>query len=163
PAAADDRRSPHVRGRGGDGHDLRGAGDAPGVAGRPAPRPWRGRSRPAAGGDDAARLVARPVRARARRAPAGSPARRREPHDLPERWRPLAPWVEQVVEESLGKGGRGLLVFHGQVVVPGWPDRHAVLRVDEGGGLASGAPCATLRLAGGLVAAARIFAGWELT
>jgi hypothetical protein len=26
----------------------------------------------------------------------------------------LAPWVEQLVEESLGKGGRGLLVFPGQ-------------------------------------------------
>jgi len=83
--------------------------------------------------------------------------------DLPERWRPLAPWVEQVVEESLGKGGRGLLVFSGQEPAGGWPDRHAVLRVDEGGGTAcDGAPVAALRLAGGLAAAARLFAGWEL-
>jgi hypothetical protein len=84
--------------------------------------------------------------------------------DLPERWRPLAPWIEQVVEESLGKGGRGLLVFAGQEPAAGWPDRHAVLRVDEGGGTpCGGAPAAALRLAGGLAAAARLFVGWELT
>ncbi|HXM57490.1 MAG TPA: hypothetical protein VOB72_18980 [Candidatus Dormibacteraeota bacterium] len=86
--------------------------------------------------------------------------------DLPDRWRPLAPWVEQVVEESLGKGDRGLLVFHGQEAVEGWADRHAVLRFDEGGGLVpGGAPVAVLRLAvgGGLAGAARFFVGWELT
>ena len=93
--------------------------------------------------------------------------------DLPERWRALGPWVEQVVEESLGKGGRGLLVFHGQdpAGAAGWPDRHAVLRVDEGGPgpRAPARPEATLRLgvaadlAGRLAAAARFFLGWELT
>jgi glucose-6-phosphate isomerase len=88
--------------------------------------------------------------------------------DLPERWRPLAPWVEQVVEESLGKGGRGLLVFHGQDPA-GWQERHAVLRVDEGGGVVTGVPTATLRLgaaadiAGRLAVVARFFSGWELT
>ncbi|HEY4028666.1 MAG TPA: hypothetical protein VGO86_19725 [Candidatus Dormibacteraeota bacterium] len=93
--------------------------------------------------------------------------------DLPERWRPLAPWVEQVVEESLGKGGCGLLVFPGQDLASagGWPDRHAVLRFDEGGpgAPAPARPVATLRLgaatgrAGRLAMAARFFAGWELT
>jgi glucose-6-phosphate isomerase len=90
--------------------------------------------------------------------------------DLPERWRSLGPWVEQVVEESLGKGGRGLLVFCGQDLstAANWPDRHAVLRVDEGAGLASTRPTATLRLdpaadvPGRLAVAARFFLGWEL-
>ncbi|HYW24742.1 MAG TPA: hypothetical protein VE953_11300 [Terriglobales bacterium] len=92
--------------------------------------------------------------------------------DLPERWRSLGPWVEQVVEESLGKGGRGLLVFHGQdlAAAAGWPDRHAVLRVDEGGarGRTTTRPCATLRLDGAtdlggrLAVAARFFLGWDL-
>lgn len=92
--------------------------------------------------------------------------------DLPDRWRSLGPWVEQVVEESLGKGGRGLLVFHGQdlAAAAGWPDRHAVLRVDEGGSAAldPARPHATLRLDGApdlpgrLAVAARFFLGWEL-
>ena len=32
---------------------------------------------------------------------------------LPEEWAGSAPWIEQVVEESLGKDGKGFLVFHG--------------------------------------------------
>ncbi len=92
--------------------------------------------------------------------------------DLPERWRGLAAWIEQVVEESLGKGGRGLLVFPGQdlAAARAWPDRSVVLRVDEGngGGGAPGRPLALLRLAQEpgtaerLAAAARVFAGWDL-
>ena len=92
--------------------------------------------------------------------------------DLPERWCPLAPWVEQVVEESLGKAGRGLLVFHDQDVAAAgdWPDRCAILRLDEGGpGAAVPArPTATLWLgdatdvASRLAVLARFFAGWDL-
>lgn len=33
---------------------------------------------------------------------------------LPPSWRGLAPWIEQVVEESLGKDGKGWLVFFNQ-------------------------------------------------
>jgi glucose-6-phosphate isomerase len=33
---------------------------------------------------------------------------------LPPEWRGLGPWVEQLVEESLGKGGKGWLVFYDQ-------------------------------------------------
>ena len=33
---------------------------------------------------------------------------------LPPGWEGFAPWLEQLVEESLGKGGKGLLVFSGQ-------------------------------------------------
>jgi hypothetical protein len=95
--------------------------------------------------------------------------------DLPERWRGLAPWIEQVVEESLGKGGRGLLVFPGQDLgaADAWPDRFVVLRADEGngnggGGALPGRPLARLRLgqepgtAERLATAARVFAGWNL-
>src|SRR5207302_53788 len=94
--------------------------------------------------------------------------------DLPERWRGIAAWIEQVVEERLGKGGRGLLVFPGQdlATAAAWPDRFSVLRIDEGGGAAdlAGRPLAVLRAAGGepadvagrLAAAGRLFAGWDL-
>jgi hypothetical protein len=91
--------------------------------------------------------------------------------DLPARWRGLAPWIEQVVEESLGKGGRGLLVFHGQemAAAAAWPDRFSVLRVDEGAGTpVPGRPQAVLDLpaatdrAARLAVAARVFAGWDL-
>lgn len=83
----------------------------------------------------------------------------------------LGPWVEQVVEESLGKGGRGLLVFLDQDLhaAASWPDRYSVVRV--GGGTAAapeGRPAADLRLDVGsdgldrLTATARFFAGWNL-
>ncbi len=89
--------------------------------------------------------------------------------DLPERWAPVAPWVEQVVEESLGKDGRGLLVFHGQDLTSAslWPDRFTVLRVDEGSGTeVPGRPLAQLQLAteadSRLAVCARFFSGWNL-
>jgi hypothetical protein len=31
---------------------------------------------------------------------------------LPEGWQPLAHWIEQLMEESLGKGGKGIVVFN---------------------------------------------------
>lgn len=34
--------------------------------------------------------------------------------DLPKRWDPLLPWIEQLMEESLGKDGKGIMVFSGQ-------------------------------------------------
>jgi glucose-6-phosphate isomerase len=91
--------------------------------------------------------------------------------DLPPRWAPIAPWVEQVVEESLGKEDRGLLVFHDQDVesAAAWPDRFCILRVDEGSGAElPDRPLAVLRLdtATDLVSraatCARCFSGWNL-
>lgn len=91
--------------------------------------------------------------------------------DLPRRWAPLAPWVEQVVEESLGKDGRGLLVFHDQDLASAgsWPDRFSILRVDEGSGAElPDRPRAVLRLdpdsdqASRLATCARWFSGWNL-
>ncbi|MBI3944792.1 MAG: hypothetical protein HY321_02660 [Armatimonadetes bacterium] len=35
---------------------------------------------------------------------------------LPPEWAAIAPWVEQVAEESLGKGGKGFLIFYGEPV-----------------------------------------------
>lgn len=91
--------------------------------------------------------------------------------DLAPADRGLGPWVEQVVEESLGKGGRGLLIFLDQDLgaVGELPDRVSVVRVEEG----SGAPLPDrphheLKLGRGdgvggrLEAAARFFAGWDL-
>jgi glucose-6-phosphate isomerase len=92
--------------------------------------------------------------------------------DLPRRWAPLAPWVEQVVEESLGKDGRGLLVFYDQDLrsASAWPDRFCVLQIDEGsGGERPSRPWAGLRIDSPddrvslMVACARCFAGWNLT
>lgn len=91
--------------------------------------------------------------------------------DMPRRWTALAPWVEQVVEESLGKGGRGLLVFHDQDLrwAGGWPDRFSILRIAEGSGVRlPDRPLATLQLDGAtdslsrLATTARVFAGWNL-
>lgn len=91
--------------------------------------------------------------------------------DLPPRWASLAPWLEQVVEESLGKGGHGLLVFHHQDVghAASWPDRFSILQVDEGSGAQlPERPRAVLELgpAGDstsqLVTCARFFAGCNL-
>jgi glucose-6-phosphate isomerase len=92
--------------------------------------------------------------------------------DLPARWRPLAPWIEQVVEESLGKEDRGLLVFYDQDLgaAARWPDRFCILSVNEGSGAQlSGRPRAVLHLESAddpsarLAASARCFAGWDLT
>jgi glucose-6-phosphate isomerase len=91
--------------------------------------------------------------------------------DLPDRWAPFAPWVEQVVEESLGKEGRGLLVFHGQDLssTSRWPDRFGVLRIDDGSGAdVPNRPLAKLHLeteAGNvsrLAVCARFFSGWNV-
>src|SRR5258708_15238585 len=89
--------------------------------------------------------------------------------DLPGRWAAVAAWVGQVVEESLGKDGRGLLVFHGQDLTSAslWPDRFTVLRVDEGSGTeVPGRPLAQLQLAteadSRLAVCARFFSGWNL-
>lgn len=86
--------------------------------------------------------------------------------DLPPRWSAVAPWVEQVVEESLGKEGRGLLVFYDQDLrsASRWPDRFSILRVDEGSGAAlPDRSAASLRLEDATLAtAARFFAGWNL-
>ncbi len=37
---------------------------------------------------------------------------------LPEGWQPLLPWIEQLMEESLGKGGKGVVVFDDQFLNP---------------------------------------------
>jgi len=35
---------------------------------------------------------------------------------MPEGWSPLVQWIEQLMEESLGKGGKGVVVFHEQAL-----------------------------------------------
>jgi hypothetical protein len=41
---------------------------------------------------------------------------------MPEAWQPLIPWIEQLMEESLGKGGKGVVVFDDQFLNPQAPD-----------------------------------------
>ncbi len=41
--------------------------------------------------------------------------------DLPRPWRPLTAWIEQLMEESLGKGGKGIVVFDDQPLNPRAP------------------------------------------
>ncbi|GAC1510541.1 MAG: hypothetical protein NVS2B16_10740 [Chloroflexota bacterium] len=43
--------------------------------------------------------------------------------DLPPRWRPVLPWIEQLMEESLGKGGKGVVVFESQTLADHAPCR----------------------------------------
>ncbi len=40
---------------------------------------------------------------------------------MPEGWQPLVPWIEQLMEESLGKGGKGVVVFDDQSLNPQAP------------------------------------------
>ncbi|HEX6487379.1 MAG TPA: hypothetical protein VF137_00700 [Candidatus Dormibacteraeota bacterium] len=55
--------------------------------------------------------------------------------DSDDRLLALEPWIEQVVEESLGKGGRGLLIFPGQErgLLEAPPDDCRVLRLEIDG------------------------------
>jgi hypothetical protein len=41
---------------------------------------------------------------------------------MPEGWQPLVAWIEQLMEESLGKGGKGVVVFDDQFLNPQSPD-----------------------------------------
>src|SRR5437763_649908 len=99
-------------------------------------------------------------------------------------YRGLSLWVEQLVEESLGKEGRGLLVFYDEDLsaAADWPDEYSVVQLVEDtevpdptqgavDALAAAArPIAQLRVppaptvdpAGRLVVLARLFAGWNL-
>jgi hypothetical protein len=40
---------------------------------------------------------------------------------MPKGWQPLVPWKEQLMEESLGKGGKGVVVFDDQFLNPVGP------------------------------------------
>ncbi len=93
--------------------------------------------------------------------------------DLSPRYRGLAPWVEQVVEESLGKGGQGLLIFYDQdqEAARRWPDQYVLLEISEeraSFGRPTDRPVARLRLPlvegddAHLGLLARLFAGWNL-
>ena len=51
---------------------------------------------------------------------------------IPQAWRAFVPWVEQLMEESLGKGGKGVVVFEDQTLntqAPGYRPA-GLLRVD---------------------------------
>lgn len=98
--------------------------------------------------------------------------------DLPPFWRSLRLWIEQLMEESLGKGGKGIVVFDAQALNPQAPAFHraATLSVRVTGdaeaatsagpfpgfvlqqpSLASSDPTAHL------AALATSFLGWQLT
>ncbi|HEV7213853.1 MAG TPA: hypothetical protein VGP33_01915, partial [Chloroflexota bacterium] len=101
---------------------------------------------------------------------------------LPPAWRGLGPWVEQLVEESLGKGGKGWLVFYDQnlpalrdrddcVFLALQPSAEAEPQADELAALRqAGRPVLTLQvpldaasdLPAGLPALAGLFASWKL-
>lgn len=90
--------------------------------------------------------------------------------------RSLAPWVEQVVEESLCKAGRGVLTFYDQRVdAPVAPQRLVRLQlrckgaaVEEAVATAAGVPAAALELRADedpvdrFALGARFFSGWNL-
>jgi hypothetical protein len=48
---------------------------------------------------------------------------------LPPGWEGFAPWLEQLVEESLGKDGKGFLIFYGQSTAAQYGNDCAVLRI----------------------------------
>ena len=49
--------------------------------------------------------------------------------ELPPKWAGFAPWLEQLVEESLGKEGKGFLIFYDQSAEAKYGDDCTVLRV----------------------------------
>ena len=93
---------------------------------------------------------------------------------MPEGWSSFISWLEQLMEESLGKGGKGIVVFDEQTLNTAAPGYHedGMLRVRAATeaparqgdpftlfqpGLASTEPCARL------AALAAGFLGWQLT
>src|SRR5579872_867272 len=82
--------------------------------------------------------------------------------ELPASWQPLLPWIEQLMEESLGKGGKGVVVFADQVLtaVPAHRFDDLVRRV-------AGEPAAAEVLAAGsaerLVALCVTLLRWQLS
>jgi hypothetical protein len=76
---------------------------------------------------------------------------------LPAGWEGFAPWLEQLVEESLGKGGKGFLVFYRQPAEAAYGKDCAVLRIAVEGLPAppegpNGLPVLTLRIPPGAIA-----------
>lgn len=96
---------------------------------------------------------------------------------LPAQWVPLAPWIEQLMEESLGKGGKGVVVFGDAPLatsVPGFTNR-ATLHVSISDQPAQADPesqdhivvyqpyLAQQEAAEALAALAASFLGWQLS
>jgi hypothetical protein len=103
---------------------------------------------------------------------------------LPDEWASVAPWIEQVVEESLGKQGQGFLIFYGEALRPPtqyqddmlflqvWPTNLPEPQADAVDDLrAAGKPVLTLRIPvqpvegvpGSLAEVAALFLGMKLT
>jgi len=94
--------------------------------------------------------------------------------DLPRPWRPLLAWIEQLMEESLGKGGKGIVVFDDQPLNPRAPGYQTagtarvrvVAEVEAAGDgpFVLGQPSlAAADPSDRLAAAAASFLGWQLT
>jgi len=95
--------------------------------------------------------------------------------DLPRPWRPLLAWIEQLMEESLGKGGKGVVVFDDQPLNPRAPGYRtegtvrvrmvAAAATPDGDGVFTLAQpsLAAADPSGRLAAAATSFLGWQLT
>lgn len=77
---------------------------------------------------------------------------------FPGDWYRLIPWIEQLMEESLGKGGKGILVFEGQSLAtkaPGYNPR-GIVPVQITSGLGDQSPQSRL------VGVAAAFLDWQL-
>src|SRR5579885_1118501 len=77
---------------------------------------------------------------------------------FPGDWHRLIPWIEQLMEESLGKGGKGILVFEGQslaIKAPGYNPR-GIVPVQITSGLGDQSPQSRL------VGVAAAFLDWQL-
>ncbi len=61
--------------------------------------------------------------------------------ELPAQWDGFGPWLEQLVEESLGKGGKGFLIFYQQdTATLAQRDDVLVLRLNPAGAVLAGEP-----------------------
>jgi hypothetical protein len=99
--------------------------------------------------------------------------------NMPDGWQSFVAWLEQLMEESLGKGGKGIVVFDDQLLNPSAPSytRAGMLRVrvmNDAGDGAEQAPeqpsftlsqpsLARTEARDRLAALAASFLGWQLT
>lgn len=77
---------------------------------------------------------------------------------FPDDWYMLIPWIEQLMEESLGKGGKGIVVFEGQTLAiktPGYNPK-GIVPVQITSGLGDQGPQSRL------VGIAAAFLDWQL-
>jgi len=84
--------------------------------------------------------------------------------ELPESWQPLHAWIEQLLEQTLGKRGRGVVVFAPQTLKPAAPGFGQRLVVAAAAGDRGALPLPNITRAAARPASVGVaLLGWQLT